>query len=353
VTSTPLLAVDGPGASVPPVFDVGGWAVDLGAADGEVGMDAIHVYAVDGGGATFLGATTVSRPRPDVAAVLGSQFADSGYRLTSPPLPLGAYTLVVYAHSTVADAWISQARAITVRAPRDPVLNVDTPLDGATVGAHVVVAGWAADLDALQTKGVGVDAVHIWAIDANGTGTFLGATAPGSARPDVANAFGPQFRDSGFAVTVTAPPPGAYTLVVYAHSAVSGQWSGQTRAITVRPPGLPAMNVDTPAEGATATQPFILAGWAVDLDAASGPGVDVLHVWAIDPTTGNGTFVGATTTGGQRDDVGAAFGSQFATAGFNLSVFGLAPGTYQLIVYAHSTVTDTFSQARVVAVTIQ
>lgn len=354
ITAATMLSLDVPGSSVPPIFDVGGWALDLGTADGQTGIDAIHVYAQPAGSsaATFLGATTASRPRPDIASIYGSQFAASGYRMTTPALPLGTYTLIVYAHSTVSDRWISQTRAIAVRAPGRSAMAIDTPPDHAVTGEPFPIAGWAIDLDALESQGAGVDAVHVWAIDANGAGTFVGATTTGDSRPDVGNAFGPQFATAGYHLMASGLAPGTYTLVVYAHSMVTNNWTWQTRAITVRAPGTPLMALDTPTNQASTGQPFAIAGWAIDLDATTGPGVDLVHVWAID-ATGAGTFVGAAPTGGARPDVGAAFGSQFATAGYNLVAGGLAPGTYQLIVYAHSTVTNSFSQARVVTVTVQ
>jgi hypothetical protein len=63
-------------------------------------------------------------------------------------------------------------------------------------------------------------------------------------------------------------------------------------------------------------------------------------------------FVGAGTTGGSRPDVGNVFGAQFSSAGYN--VFGtLAPGTYTLVVFAHSSVTGTFNNATTVGVTVR
>jgi subtilisin family serine protease len=340
----------GAGAHVAPPFAVSGWALARAAASG-TGVDAVHVWAFDAAGsAAFLGAAPYGAARVDVADVFGSQFLGSGFALPVSALPPGAYRLGVYAHNAITGSFDSWAVHEVVVDPSPLRIAIDTPGNDEVVGPGFPIAGWTVDLAA--SSGGGVDALHVWAVDTSGTGTFLGATAPGLARPDVAAAFGAQFLTSGYALTVNAPPPGAYTLVVYAHSAVADRWTWETRAITVRPPGQPAMSIDTPAEGATATQPFVLTGWAADLDAASDAGVDVLHVWAIDVSTGDGTFVGATTTGGDRPDVGAALGSQFVTAGFNLPVTGLAPGTYQLVVYAHSTVTDSFSQARAVTVTI-
>jgi hypothetical protein len=68
----------------------------------------------------------------------------------------------------------------------------------------------------------------------------------------------------------------------------------------------PRMAVDVPAGNATVHRTFTVAGWAVDLLAPSGPGVDVVHVWAY-PNPGSGAdpiFGGAATYGGSRPDVG-------------------------------------------------
>ena len=44
------------------------------------------------------------------------------------------------------------------------------------------------------------------------------------------------------------------------------------------------IDLPSPAAAASIAQPFVVAGWAADLDAASGPGVDALHVWAYPRT---------------------------------------------------------------------
>ena len=49
-----------------------------------------------------------------------------------------------------------------------------------------------------------------------------------------------------------------------------------------------------------------------------------------------------------RADIGSAFGSQFASAGFSAVVQGLPPGEYDITVYARSTVEGAFNQARTV-----
>jgi glucose/arabinose dehydrogenase len=91
-------------------------------------------------------------------------------------------------------------------------------------------------------------------------------------------------------------------------------------------------------------QPFTVTGWAVDTSAASDPGIDAIQVWAY-PNPGSSQpplFVGAGEYGRTRSDVAGRFGSAFAASGYAISVRGLAPGRYQLVVFARSTATDLY-----------
>ena len=129
------------------------------------------------------------------------------------------------------------------------------------------------------------------------------------------------------------------------------------------PPGCPNISVPQPVhgdptsgtfpapvtidtQGSVQTQPFTLAGWAVDYTAQSGPGVNAVHVYAF-PADASGNIIGAPTFGAatygfHRGDVATAFGNPgFANSGFALRVRGLTPGNYQLVVYARSSVTKT------------
>jgi len=86
-----------------------------------------------------------------------------------------------------------------------------------------------------------------------------------------------------------------------------------------------------------------VSGWAVDLNAPSGTGVDVVHVWAMPAGGGAPVFLGAAQYGIDRPDVAAFFHTTEALkSGFTLMVTGLAPGTYQIVAYARSTVTGQF-----------
>ena len=99
-------------------------------------------------------------------------------------------------------------------------------------------------------------------------------------------------------------------------------------------------------------QPFDIAGWAIDADADAGTGVDTLHVWAY-PLDGEAPiFLGATAYGGERPDVGTIFGERFTPSGYSLTVDGLTPRSYDLAVFAWSTVQGGFVPAKVVRVTV-
>jgi hypothetical protein len=64
---------------------------------------------------------------------------------------------------------------------------------------------------------------------------FLGATAYGGERPDVAAIFGPEFEKSGYGLIVYSLPPGAYDLAVFAWSTVTrGFVPAKTVRVTVQ-----------------------------------------------------------------------------------------------------------------------
>ena len=109
--------------------------------------------------------------------------------------------------------------------------------------------------------------------------------------------------------------------------------------------------IDTPRSQQELVQPFALGGWAADLDAASGPGIDTLHVWAYPLTGGAPVFLGTATYGGPRPDVAAIHGDQFRDSGYDLLVQGLVPGQYDLVVFAWSNVSGAFVPGRVVRIT--
>jgi glucose/arabinose dehydrogenase len=118
----------------------------------------------------------------------------------------------------------------------------------------------------------------------------------------------------------------------------------------VRTPN-PIMTIDTPANGATVRQPFLLAGWAIDANAAAGTGMGTNHVWAFPSSGAAPIFVGVTNQG-NRPDVAAYFGSQFAASGYGLNVSGLPPGGYRLIIFGWVNAIANFGVSRTVDITI-
>jgi hypothetical protein len=182
---------------------------------------------------------------------------------------------------------------------------------------------------------------------------FLGVASYGGARSDVGSVFGARFTNSNFFLTISGLPAGPYRLAAYAHSTFTGTFNAvRTADVTVLPSTV--MAIDAPPAGATRPQPVLVQGWAIDLAAASGPGVDAINIWAYPVNAPGGpVFAGGGGYGAPRGDVGAAFGGQFTNSGYNTYVAGLPSGTYDLVVYAHSTVTGTFNQWQVVRVTVQ
>jgi hypothetical protein len=123
--------------------------------------------------------------------------------------------------------------------------------------------------------------------------------------------------------------------------------------------------IDVPSAGAAVGKPFVVAGWALDADDDFGTGVEAIHVWAYPRSTSDGAtcdpsdatcgpiFLGAAAYGGARPDVGAIFGERFTRSGYGLIVSDLAPGTYDLAVFAWSSVLQQFAPAQVVRVTVR
>ena len=225
-------------------------------------------------------------------------------------------------------------------------MNIDTHHDGAVLNPTFYMAGWA--IDAAAAAGTGVDTIHVWALPAErrrrdvprrGDLRRCAARRRRGARR--------RFTNSGWHLTATGLAPGLYTIGVYA---------AQHRQRRLH--RLARLHRDGPAErphehrhAADRTRRWgvrsRIAGWAVDLAATSGTGVDTVHVWATPTDGGAATFLGVADYGFARPDVGTAVGNhQFDNCGFSLVGGGsLAPGTYTISVYGHSTVANAFTIA--------
>ena len=115
----------------------------------------------------------------------------------------------------------------------------------------------------------------------------------------------------------------------------------------------PQVVIDTPRANATVESPFMVGGWAADLDAAEGTGVTSLHAWAYPDRGRPPVFLGATAYGGARPDVAAVHGDRFKDSGFGVIVQGLPAADYDLALFAWSTETMGFVAPTVVRVNAQ
>lgn len=235
-------------------------------------------------------------------------------------------------------------------APPNPVMHIDLPSQGASVSQPFFLAGWA--LDATARAGTGINTIHVWAFPSAGPARFLGVATMGGNRPDVGAAFGTQFTPAGWGLSVVGLAPDSYRLMAFGWVTAMGTF-GVLQSVDVTVVASMAMSIDVPAQGSTLSQPFHLGGWAIDRSARSGTGVDTIHVWAFPLAGGSPTFVGVPALGGPRPDVGAFFGAQFAPSGYNMLVSGRPPGEYDIVVFAHSAVTNAFDAAQVLRVTVR
>jgi hypothetical protein len=112
----------------------------------------------------------------------------------------------------------------------------------------------------------------------------------------------------------------------------------------------PRVWIDLPATGSV-SEPFIVAGWALDAAATAGTGVDLAQIYAM-PDVGPAIFLGTAAYGGTRPDVGTAFGSHFTNSGYGLVASDLPAGHYQIAVFAHDTVLGGFAPAALRDVTV-
>ena len=123
--------------------------------------------------------------------------------------------------------------------------------------------------------------------------------------------------------------------------------------------GGPVSNVTTTLESPTndaivrPSDTITVSGWSIDRAATSGTGIDAVHVWA-QPSSGPAVALGIVSGAGftARPDISGLFGAQFANSGFSVSTSGLAPGTYTLLAYPHSSVTGNFGAPKSVSITV-
>jgi len=237
-TSQPFIDLDTPrpGQVVTSAFEVGGWALDFGATSG-TGVDSVVFYIFPNAGAgapVFIGQGSYGLPRPDVGAIFGSRFNNSGFHFTITGMGPGDFVLGVYAHSTVTNNYtIVKTVPFTVNA--NALMSVDVPSAEATISAPSFgISGWALDrqIEGVSPTGTGVDTLHIYAYPNPGSGQppiFLGVASVGISRPDVAALYGSRYTNCGYVLNVSRAAvgmgPGVYGIVVHAHSSATGTFN--------------------------------------------------------------------------------------------------------------------------------
>lgn len=110
----------------------------------------------------------------------------------------------------------------------------------------------------------------------------------------------------------------------------------------------PRLAVEIPSEFSSVTQPFTISGWALDLAATSGVGVDMVRVRAIRTGTTTELSWGNATFGLSRPDIAALYGTQFDNSGYTISISGKASGQYTIFVDAHSVSSGIWNTASIV-----
>jgi len=91
---------------------------------------------------------------------------------------------------------------------------------------------------------------------------FLGATSTTTDRPDVVAAYqDPQIVRCGYGTVVTVPAPGLYDVVVFARSALTGQFSPYVRRVTAQSMSNAGPPANLSSQGlAAASRPLASAG---------------------------------------------------------------------------------------------
>jgi hypothetical protein len=316
---------------------------DLTAADG------VSVSGAGGFDSPFYG-TSAAAPH---AAAIAALIKSADHSLTASQVRSALVSTAIDIHAPGVDR--NSGAGIVMADPAVlsvlvPLMAINAPTTGSSLVQPFTLGGWA--IDRRSTMTTGVDAVHVWAFPASGSAQFVGAASYGGSRPDIATRYGSRFANSGFSLSVTGLAPGTYTLVAYARSTVTGTFNQSASVGVTIPSSSPAMAIDQPAHGSTVGTTFTVSGWAVDRAATNTTGVDAVHVYAFPSGGGSHTFLGAASYGGSRPDVGDLLGGQFTNSGYSLEVSGLSPGSYQVVVYARSSVIGSFNNAQSVAITI-
>jgi len=193
-----------------------------------------------------------------------------------------------------------------------------------------------------------------WVVPAGASGMtadiIVSAGCPGTVAPTAS---------AGLTLTGDTPIAGGrrVTYTVGANGSLNPRelyvWMGSTLVHTVYQLGTsqPNQGIDTPTAGAIVQAgPVTIAGFAADLAAQVGTGVDVIHIYA------NGVFGGVATYGQYHAGAAALIAAgqlapRFLNVGFSHTL-NMPPGQFTIVAYARSVVSGTFNSAAVSPVTV-
>jgi hypothetical protein len=389
----PFGAIDRPrqGEVISGVFLNAGWALSPGNRFANVPDGGTVSVLVDG---VSLGSPVGWAARSDITALFpvaqyaGVNKAVAGFGLDTTAMTNGVHQIAWIVTATsggtsgVGSRYFTVSNGSLYAAPGAASARLHNPL---TPTSEIDAA--PADLSSIEgRRGFDPDAPLVWYESSRGRVTVQSEEVD---RVELHLSSGGPQPYTGYLLTVTgfAPLPIGSTLdagtgtftwqagvgFLGRYDLVFVRWDGgravarQDVRIVLNPKGSnrvgPQTIVDLPAPAAQGRGPivtgtsFFLAGWAADLDSTVDRGVDAVHVWAY-PVTGAGErdqpiFLGPAVYGGARPDVAAVYGDRFTDTGYGLIVQGLAPGTYDVAVFAYSTVREDFAPAKVVRMTVR
>ncbi|HEX6464346.1 MAG TPA: BACON domain-containing carbohydrate-binding protein, partial [Vicinamibacterales bacterium] len=242
----------------------------------------------------------------------------------------GTYTGTINVSSTSFDLIDTEPVTVTfiVTAAK---LSIDIPADGAIVSNGFTLAGWA--IDTAAAAGTGVADVDVYAFPpGGGKGTFLGIAAYGGSRPDVGSAFGTQFTNSGYSLTVNCLTPGSsYRVVAFVKSAISGQFAANK-----------TVNVSVSWDSAPASPPPPDPNPNPPPDPGPGPNANTRVAVNRSALYFGGTNNGSTLSGAQTASVIFTQGSSTWSVSSNAAWLTVSPasgngsGTFSVSVNAGS-----------------
>ena len=312
---------------------VKGWAADLVDS---APLSNVKVY-IDG---NLAGTPTLAIARPDVAAVEGAAYLNSGYLLTysAAALAPGSHSVTVIAIDSGSRSTAFGPLAFTVvGAP--PFGHIDSAVDSVTTSTtvgqsdSVVVRGWAADL---------IDGAPLSNVTVYIDGNLVGTPTLGIGRPDVAAVEGAAYLNSGYqlAYPAAALALGSHSVTVIAIDSGANSTTFGPLTFTVAatagpaPPTPPFGSLDSALDSVTKgaivaqSDSVVVKGWAADL--VDGAPLSNVKVYI------DGNLVATPTLGIARPDVAAVEGAAYLNSGYQLSysAAALALGSHSVTVIA-------------------